>query len=288
MGGPNNAKALILMNKYRFSLKDCVDVSSTYFEQEYVLFRYNKIVNSFGIFGLKSLEPYLKAPQMDLRGTPENVTVFPVGLYYLPFDYQYKNLGKTFLHSAKEIIIRENLDFDLIHAHFIWPQGYVGARLKEEYKVPFIVTAHGYDIYSLPFKDEEWKKKIESVLNTADHIISVSQSNLACINKLNVATPVTVIPNGFRSDRFFSRDPSECRTRLNLPLDKKIILTVGSLEPVKGQMHLVDAVQRIITERKDFICVIVGDGQLHLALERQIRSLGLEGYISASRETISR
>ncbi|MBA7480155.1 N-acetyl-alpha-D-glucosaminyl L-malate synthase [subsurface metagenome] len=142
-----------------------------------------------------------------------------------------------------------------------------------------MVTGHGYDVYSLPFKDDEWREKIEYVLNTADHIITVSQSNLACIKKLDVSTPVTVIPNGFRSDLFYPRDSSECRKALKLPQDKKIILTVGNLEPVKGQKYLLEAVQKIVRERRDILCVIVGAGKLRTALERQIRSLGLEDYV---------
>ena len=78
---------------------------------------------------------------------------------------------------------------------------------------------------------------------------------------------------------FYPRDVSECRKALNLPLDEKIILTVGNLEPVKGQKYLVEAVRRIVRERKDILCVIVGAGKLRTALERQIRSLGLEDYV---------
>jgi len=117
------------------------------------------------------------------------------------------------------------------------------------------------------------------VLNTADHVITVSQSNLECIKKMDVSTPVTVIPNGFRSDLFHPRDTSECRKVLNLPQDKKIILTVGNLEPVKGQKYLVDAIQNLIWERKDIQCIIIGTGRLQTALKRQIHSLGLNDYI---------
>ena len=154
-----------------------------------------------------------------------------------------------------------------------------GARLREEYGVPFVVTAHGEDIYDIPFRDEDWKMKIEYVLNTADHIITVSQSNLACIKKLKVKKPVTVMPNGFRGDLFFRRDTPECRRMLGLPKDKKIILAVGTLEHVKGHTYLISSMKEIISRRKDVLCIIVGAGELRTTLERQIHSLGLEGYI---------
>ena len=137
---------------------------------------------------------------------------------------------------------------------------------------------HGYDIYSLPFKDNDWRGKIESVLNSANHIITVSHSNLECIKKLNVCTPVTIIPNGFKNNLFYPRNVLECRKALKLPLDKKIILTVGNLEPIKGQQYLIEAVHKIIGVKKEVLCIFVGAGKLRTALERQVRSLGLDEH----------
>jgi glycosyltransferase involved in cell wall biosynthesis len=188
-------------------------------------------------------------------------------------------LGEKHLSDVEAQIQKHGIAFDLVHAHFVWSSGYVGARLKEKYSVPFVVTAHGEDIYDLPFRDTIWKKKIEYVLNMADAIITVSQNNLECIRKLDVDTPVHVIPNGFRSDLFHPEDMSECRKVLGLPLDRKILLTVGILEQVKGQKYLVEAVSRIIREHKDILCVFVGYGSEKKALERQIRTLGLENHI---------
>jgi glycosyltransferase involved in cell wall biosynthesis len=270
---------LFLINTYRVGLKDCVDITAPYYKQGYVIFRYNIISEISNILPLKSLKPFRKSELMDLRNKPQNLTIFPAGLFYLPTDNQYKKLGVLFYRAARKKIMKNRVYFDIVHSHFLWPQGYAGARFKEEYAVPFVVTAHGYDIYSLPFKDEEWKKKIEDVLNAADHIITVSQRNLSCIKKLNTSTPVTVIPNGFRSDLFFPRDTSVCRKVLNLPQDKKIILTVGIFEPIKGHKYLIEAMHAIISERKDVLCVIVGGGGLRTTLERQIHALGLEDYV---------
>ena len=76
-----------------------------------------------------------------------------------------------------KIIQKEKIEFDLIHAHFIYPSGYVGAKLKERYDKPLIITGHGHDVYDLPFRDAEWNAKIKGILNKADHIITVSKSN---------------------------------------------------------------------------------------------------------------
>ncbi|MGA9187610.1 MAG: glycosyltransferase family 4 protein, partial [Methanosarcina sp.] len=171
------------------------------------------------------------------------------------------------------------LQFDLIHSHFTWSSGYVGAKLKEKYDVPFIVTAHGYDIYTLPFKDDEWKSKIEYVLNSADAIITVSNSNLECIKKLDVKTPVTVLPNGYREDLFYPADLYKSRKLLSLPFDKKIILSVGNLDEIKGHKYLIEALSDIVKKRKDVICFIVGGGKLEGKLNKQIKSAGLQEHV---------
>lgn len=259
---------LIVSNHYLTFVKDQVEVLSTEFNNIDVLARVNPIFNQL-----------IKRKKIDVTHIPSNVRVFATPILYLPFDRQYKKLGEYQYQASDKSIQKNHLTFDLIHSHFTWSSGYAGARLKEKYGFPFVVTAHGYDIYSLPFKDDEWREKIEYVLNTADHVITVSKSNLACIIKLNVSTRVTVIPNGFRNDLFYPRDPTECRKVLKLNQDKKIILTVGNLEPDKGQKYFVEAVKKIIRERQDILCVIIGNGKLRTTLERQIRSLALEDYV---------
>jgi len=275
----DNVNLAVICHSYNNFQKDQIDVLASHVPSANVFVRVNPFAELGKYLPIPQLERFSSVYKIDRTGIPENVQVHPTSIWYVPTDRDYKRLGERHYAHVKSLVQKHGTKFDLIHSHFIWSAGYVGARLKEEYDVPFVVTGHGYDIYSLPFKDDEWREKIEYVLNTADHIITVSQSNLKCIQKLDVSTPVTVIPNGFRSDLFYPRDAPECRRMLNLPQDKKIILTVGNLEPIKGQRYLVEAVQRVARERKDILCVIIGAGKLRTALERQIRSLGLEDYI---------
>jgi len=272
-------KLLVICHSYNNFQKDSIEGLSRYFQEIHVLVRTNPFAEISNYLTLPRLECFKISSKIDLLNTPPSIDVMPTPLWYLPGDASYKNLGQKHFNAVERAISHHRLTFDLIHTHFTWSAGYVGARLKEKYSVPFVVTAHGYDIYSLPFIDNEWREKIEHVLNTADRIITVSQSNLACIKKLDISTPVTVIPNGFRSDLFYPQNSLACRKALNLPQDKKIILTVVNLDPIKGQMHLVEAVQKMIQERKDILCVIVGAGKLRNTLEHQIRTLGLAAHV---------
>lgn len=269
----------IIAPEYYSFVKDQTESVSRYFQNVQVFVRYNPLAEISAILPINGLDTFRLDRRVSQLDLPPNVNITPTPIYYLPVDYNYKLLGRAHYRKVCRYICRSDLKDGLVHAHHTWTAGHAGARLKEEYGVPFVVTGHGYDVYSLPFKDEEWREKIEYVLNTADHIITVSQSNLACIKKLNVSTAVTVIPNGFRKDLFYPRETLRCRKLLNLPLDKKIILTVGNLVPVKGQKYLVEAAQRITQERKDILCVIVGSGKLQTNLERQVHSLELEDYV---------
>jgi len=272
-------KLLVISHSYNNFQKDSIEGLSKYFKEINVIVRTNPFAEISNYVSLPQLKRFKKSYKIDLSNKPQNIHVMPVSLWYLPSDRSYKSLGEKHFKTVEKAIQNHHIAVDLVHSHFIWSAGYVGARLKEKIGIPFVVTGHGYDVYSLPFKDEEWREKIENVLNTADHIITVSKSNLACINKLNVSTPVTVIPNGFKGNLFYPQDSSKCRKILNLPLDKRIILTVGNLEPIKGQLYLVEAVHEIILQRKDVLCVIVGMGREKPVLEKEIHSLGLEDHI---------
>lgn len=275
----NKHQLLVTCDAYRNFQKDPIDNVSTHFKNIFVFVRYNPIANFSDYIKIPALETHKLSSKIDLTNKPQNINLYPTPVLYLPIDFQYKKLGEKHYKCVDSMIQKNKLQFDMVHSHFTWSSGYVGAKIKEKYGIPFIVTAHGFDIYKLPFKDEEWKSKIRYVLNSADSIITVSKSNMECMKKLNISTSVHTLPNGFKEDLFYPMDQNKCRELLNLPSNKKIILTVGNLEEVKGQKYLIEAVKTIAKYRKDFICLIIGAGKLEKELNRQTRSASLQNYI---------
>ena len=271
---------LFVTHAYNNFQKEMIESVSGNFNNCHVEVRSNPVAELSNYISVPFLNRFKLSYKIDVVHLPENISVSHSPIYYLPLDNQYKKLGDKHFKSVDTNIQKNAIKFDLVHSHFTWTSGYVGARLKEKYDVPFIVTAHGYDIYKLPFKDPGWKKRIEYVLNSADHIITVSNSNLECIKKLDVNTPVTILPNGFNSNKFYPRDQNDCRNQLNLPQDKSIILTVGNLEEVKGQKYLIEAMQEVIKSREDVLCYIVGSGPLENKLKKQILAAGLDKYVT--------
>lgn len=187
---------------------------------------------------------------------------------------------KLGFNIVNKIIKKNNLDFDLIHAHFIGHSGYIGTKLKELYKKPLILTGHGGDVYQLPFINKKWLEIIKNNLKSADRIITVSYRNRdVLINKLGVnQKKISYIPNGFDPKKFKTIDMIESRKKLDLPIKKKIILSVGSLLEVKGHKYLIEAMKEIKELREDVLCIIVGYGSTE-KLSESIKTFGLDEYI---------
>ncbi len=181
--------------------------------------------------------------------------------------------------AIMSLIEREDLHFDLIHAHFTWPSGAVGVKLKQNYSVPVVITEHTSNTFMKAIETED--KVFINTWSKADEIVRVKESDVSAFGRVHIPLQnIVAIPNGYDSKKFHPIDAQKCRMTLNLPQDKKLILNVGNLyDEVKGHKYLIEAIPKIVTLREDILCVIVGAGKLRTALERQIRSLGLEDYI---------
>jgi glycosyltransferase involved in cell wall biosynthesis len=210
----------------------------------------------------------------------DNVKVFFPKYLNIPIFFFY--LRNYWIFLARRAIIKciekNNITYDLIHAHHTWPTGATAISLKKIYKVPVIITEHTSRAFKKsidrkdPFYINTWKN--------ADAIIRVRRGDLHLIESFGIAKEnLFFIPNGFDPQKFHPMNPVECRRNLGLPKEKIIILTVGGLNSVKGHSYLINAIRGIISERKDILCIIVGYGKLKNTLQHQIDLLHLNDYI---------
>ena len=176
--------------------------------------------------------------------------------------------------AARSIVRRDSID--VIHAHWLVPQGVVGALLSEVTGKPVVVTAHGADVYGANggIKD---KLKRWALRRTA-RVTAVSQDLANAIDRLmGEDTPVEVISMGVDTERFRpATGPSELRQRLG---GGPIVLFVGRLAEKKGVRYLLEAMPAVLTEAPDATLVIVGDGPLRADLEAQARALSISDNV---------
>lgn len=274
----NSKNIIYIADSYESFTKDQIEVLSPNFKKINVFIGYNKINDLSAVLPLRILKERGRS-RIDLNSLPKNINVIPTPFFSLPTNNSFKNAGPRHMAIVKRVLSERKINFDMVHSHFIWSPGYVGSQLKKQHNIPFIVTAHGYDIYDLPFRDEDWREKITSVLNSADRIITVSNKNYDCIRKLKIKTKVEIIPNGYRSNMFFPKNVGSCRKELGLPKNKKIILTIGNLIPIKGHEYLISSMSKIVKKNKNILCLILGSGNLVNKLERKIRSMDLREHV---------
>ncbi|RLI54346.1 MAG: glycosyltransferase family 4 protein [Candidatus Thorarchaeota archaeon] len=176
--------------------------------------------------------------------------------------------------------LREQYDFDLIDVHWAYPDGFAGVLLAKAFGKPVTITVRGSDINEytkLPLR----RRIIAYALKKADRVIAVSKDLGDKVAKLGVnRSKIKVIPNGVDIDKFYPMDKDKARKILKLPQDKKIILSVGRLSYPKRFDHLIESVNTLKKGKHyDLLLLIVGEGEHRPKLERQIRELGLDGYV---------
>jgi glycosyltransferase involved in cell wall biosynthesis len=271
---------LYIVHNYNSFQKDPIEEIAKNFKKVYVLVRYKPISKIARLLPFKSLKKYDDKYVMDLSNKPKNVEVIKTPVWYLPFGVFYKWLGELHFRAVDRVIKKNNIKFDLVHCHFLWSSGYVGMRLKQKYKKPFIVTGHGFDVYQLPFESISWKEKIIKILHSADKVITVNENNRELLLNLGIENKnIEVLSNSYNSKLFYPIDKEDTRKKLGIKSDIKVLLSVGNLESIKGHKYLIEAINLLREEYPDLHCYIIGGGSLYEELKSLIRSLNLQKNI---------
>lgn len=104
---------------------------------------------------------------------------------------------------------------------------------------------------------------------------------------LSTATPLRVLLNGVDPLPDVSERAHALRARLGLG-DRPLVLFVGRLEPNKGVLEFVEAVERVLAQRPDaFDAVVVGDGSLATEARQRARSSRLHVVGPAPHEEVA-
>lgn len=160
-------------------------------------------------------------------------------------------------------------DYDVIDAHFVFPDGVAAQVIGALAGKPVCLTARGSDINDSP---RYWlpRQAIRWALARAQAVVAVSEELGTRIRALcGASVEVHVLPNGVDRTRFYPRDDESAIE--GIPADNKLVLSVGNLRELKGHDILIRAVSLI----RDVSLVIVGTGEEEANLRRLIDELGL-------------
>ena len=155
-----------------------------------------------------------------------------------------------------------------LHAHFATSAATVTRLASWFTGVPYTITAHAKDIFHQAVSKEDLSRKFAD----AAAVVTVSNYNVKYLQRLcgAAAEKIRRIYNGVDLELFpFTPAP-------NRP---PRIVAVGRLVEKKGFAGLIDACALLAQKKRDFICQIVGSGELEAELRQQIESARLEDRV---------
>jgi glycosyltransferase involved in cell wall biosynthesis len=169
---------------------------------------------------------------------------------------------------------RESGDFDLIDAHFVYPDGAAAVLLGRWLGKPVVVTARGTDLnvfpgYRVPRAWIRW------VARRADALITVSAALRDSLLQMSVPPErVTVLRNGVDFDLF--RPADRATVGRTLGLSRPTLLSVGHLVENKGHHFVIEALRQL----PEVDLVIVGDGPMRAELVALAERCGVANRIT--------
>ena len=172
--------------------------------------------------------------------------------------------------AALQRLLDEGFDFDVIDAHYYYPDGVAAALLARHFKKPVVVTARGSDInlignFAVPKLWMRW------AANRAAASIGVAQALVQAMAMLGMPKDkLRFMPNGVDLQRFCPRPQQEARKELGWP-DAPTLISVGNLVENKGHHLVIEALSRLPAWR----LVIAGEGPERSALTQLVDRLGL-------------
>lgn len=177
--------------------------------------------------------------------------------------------------------LRRRFRFDVINAHWLYPDGVAAARLAKIMGVPLVLSGLGCDVNMFLF--EKCKRgPILRALKQAACVTVVSDELKAHLLGVGIEHElVTVIRNGVNKQLFFPRDQAESVAKLGLPHRGPCVLFVGRLaeEEEKGLRHLIEAFQELVRVRKAITLYVIGDGPMLDTYRELVLKQALQGHI---------
>jgi D-inositol-3-phosphate glycosyltransferase len=136
---------------------------------------------------------------------------------------------------------KKGLQYDIIHSHY-WMSGIAGQDLKKEWRIPLVHMFHTLGLMKnrIALEGEvEGYYRIRGereVLRSSDRVVAATPAELAQLQWLyEVQTDfIRVVPPGVNLGRFYPIPLDEAREFINVPIDSRLLLFVGRIEPLKG------------------------------------------------------
>ncbi|MEI7866970.1 MAG: glycosyltransferase family 4 protein [Candidatus Methylumidiphilus sp.] len=170
--------------------------------------------------------------------------------------------------------IQRDFDFDIIDAHYYYPDGVAAALLARILGKPLLVTARGTDLNLIP-KYPIPRRLIRWTADQASASIGVCQALMKRLEALGAdPNKMHVFRNGVDLKLFYPINQLIARSRLGLTSGRWLI-SIGWLTERKGHAIAINALVHL----PGVNLAIIGDGELRIHLENLALQLGVAGRV---------
>jgi teichuronic acid biosynthesis glycosyltransferase TuaC len=219
---------------------------------------------SFGHYSAFARVPYYE----ERHGIPIYHPRYPllpkVGLSSAPL------MMATALKPVLEGIVERGFDFDLIDAHYVYPDGVAAVALGQHFGKPVVMTILGDDVITYP----KFLVPRHLLLWAVEHAAGITSVCEALKRRLiDLGAPeekIRVVLQGVDPDLFQPVDREAVRARLGLA--GTVLLSVGHATPRKGHHLAIEALR----ELPETTLLIAGDGWY----EGRLRELALSSGVA--------
>jgi glycosyltransferase involved in cell wall biosynthesis len=182
-------------------------------------------------------------------------------------------LAPRLMYAATRDLVRRLRDdatgFDLIDAHYFYPDGVAAALLGRALNRPVVISARGTDVNLIPDYPAPRRQILEAAAQ-ASAIVAVSDALRRRMIEIGIAAgKITVLRNGVDTGLFAPVDA--CRVREQLGLARPTMVAVGNVLASKGQ----DVAIRALTLLDDMELLVVGTGADEPAFRALARQVGV-------------
>lgn len=205
------------------------------------------------LYSIKVLREYSREEPYIIKKKKNLIEIYnPVLLWTDKLNGYNRNLVKANLKNYF-LAEKELGNIDIIHCHVSYPAGYIGMKISEKNKIPYIITEH---MGPFPFENfiENGKLTydIRNPIEKANKVIAVSNALANSISGFGFKKSV-VIPNLVNESTFL---PGKINDKKN----KFTFFTLCSMTDSKGVMDLLQVVKIVVDKNKNILFRLAGEG----------------------------
>jgi L-malate glycosyltransferase len=183
----------------------------------------------------------------------------------------YRKFAAAIRRGFSRYVTEEGLP-DVVHAHVVFPAGWIAVELGRRYCVPVVLTEHSGP-FAMHLTTPKQRSLVRDILLWADRLVAVSPALGKAMEDFLPEARIEVVGNLIDTG-FFTPTP-----RHDTAARKLRFFYLGLLVEGKGVRFLLQAIRELVTRGfKDFEVVLGGDGPQRAMLETLVADLKISEH----------